>query len=87
MRVGRAGLKEIRRRAKNEPVSRCKNTGAGRRARVSASLAENRMAGSGVKLTVVRNGQRLPFTCRANSSQFDMTPRLLKNDKSESLKN
>jgi hypothetical protein len=53
---------------------------------VPAGLPENGMAGSGVKLAMVGNGQSLLFSRRADPSQFDVTPRLLKNCKSEALK-
>jgi hypothetical protein len=54
---------------------------------VPAGLPENGMTGSRVKLPMVRNRQRLLFSCRANPSQFDMAPGLLKDYKAEALKN
>ena len=45
------------------------------------------MTCASIEFAVIRNGQGLFFAGLTYPSQFDMTARLLKNDKTEALKN
>jgi hypothetical protein len=55
------------------------------RRNVSACLPENRLAGSRVELTMIRNNQGLLFACRTDAAQFDVTASLCQNKETKML--